>query len=280
MNKIFSKDIFRAIVSFILASLICLGLFFTALLADLLVFSKPSFILSCAEKSNYTEYAVSQITEELNDLAVPSGLPEDFFTGKIDKDAFAKLFYSCTENLASGNKDYSLSVDEFKTDVYNRVAEYSKNEVGDFSSEVEKDIERFSEECSNIYLSYINPSLTSYLFELLNTANKYVIIALIVAVVFTLAVGVFLFKVNKIGSFLKYCFTSLLGAALTLGVIPAYLVITKEISKISISSKSLFAITTTLAEQFLWLMIISAIIFTIIAIIVIIIKNFILIFKK
>ena len=280
MKKLFSKEILRFIISFILASLVCLGLFLTAILSDVLIFSKPSFILSCAEKSNYTEYAVPQITEELNELAIPSGLPEDFFTGKIDKAAFSKLYYSCTENLAAGNKDYKLDVDAFKSDVYNRVAEYSKNEGGELTSEVEKDIELFSQECSKIYLSYVNPSLTSYLFDLLNTVDKYLLTALIITTIFTISVGIFLFKVNRISSFLKFSFASLLGAALTLGVIPAYLIITKEISKISISSKSLFAITTTFAEQFLWLMIISAVILAIVAIILLIIKIFILIFRR
>ncbi len=280
MKKFFSKDRLRAIISFLLSFLVCLGLFFTAVLADVLIFSVPSFIRACAEKSNYTEFAVSQITEELNDLAIPSGLPDDFFTDKIDENDFAKLFYSCLDNLASGNKDYKLSVEEFKGEVYKRVTDYSKNEAGDFSSEVEKDIERFSKECSNIYLSYVNPSLTSYLFELLTSAKTYIVLALIISVVFTLGVGGFLFKINNKSVFFKYCFASLCGASLTLGVIPSCLIITNEISRISISSKSLYAITTTLAEQFLWIMIITAIVIFIISLIFLFIKNFNLIFKK
>lgn len=280
MNKFSSKDRLRAIISFILSVLICLGLFFTATLADILIFSSPSFIRTCAEKSNYTEFAVSQLTDELNDLAMPSGLPDDFFTDKINKKDFVSIFFTCLDNLTSGNKEYKLSVDKFKTEVYNLVSDYSKNEVGDFSSEVEKDIERFSEECSNIYLSYINPSLTSYLFELLTSARTYLILALVFSVVFTLGVGAFLFKVNNNGAFIKYCFASLCGASLTLGVIPAYILFADEISKVSISSKSLYAITTTLAEAFLWVLIISAIILFVFSLVLIFLKIFNLIFRR
>lgn len=280
MNKFFSKDRLRAIVSFLLSALVCLGVFCAATLTDILIFSSPSFIRTCAEKSGYTELAVAQLTDELNDLAIPSGLPDDFFTDKIDEKDFVSPFYTCLDNLTSGNNDYTLNVDEFKTEVYNLVSDYSKNEVGDFSSEVEKDIQRFSEECSNIYLSYINPSLTSYLFELLTSAKTYLILALIFSVIFTFGVGAFLFKVNNKSDFLKYCFTSLCGASLTLGVIPAYIIIANEISKVSISSKSLYAITTTLAEEFLWVMIISAIILFVASLVFVFIKIFNLIFKK
>lgn len=280
MKDFFNKERLRLIISIVLSFLICLGLFFTAVLADILVFSSPSFIVNSAKKSNYPDFAVKQITEELNDLAIPSGLPEDFFTGKIDKKAFSKIFYSCTENLASGNKDYKLNVEDFKTEIYTLVADYSKNEAGDFSSEVENDIKNFSTECANIYLSYVNPSLTSYVLELFSSAKNYIVIALAVSVVFTLIVGVVLFKLNHVKRFIKYCYASVMGSALTIGVIPSYLLITNEISRISISSKSLFVLVTTLAEQFLWVMVVSAVILVLVAIAMISTKIFNLIFKK
>lgn len=279
MSKFFSKERLRLIVSFILSLLICLGLFFTAICADLLIFSNPSFLLSCAEKSNYSKFAVSQITEELNDLAIPSGLPKNFFTDKIDEISFSKLFYNGIDNQAKGNKNYTLNVDKFKKEVHARVTEYSQNEGGGLTSEVEKDIERFSQECSNIYLSYANPSLINYIFDILVSVKKYLWIALAISFAFTLVVGIFLFKLNHKGAFLKNCFCSCCGAALTLGIVPIYLIATNEIARISISSKSLYAITTTMAEQFLWIMIISAAVLLFVSLIFLGVKIFRLIFK-
>lgn len=280
MSNFFSKERLRLIVSFILSLLICLGLLFTAVCADLLIFSNPSFILCSAEKSNYCEYAALQVEYELNELAIPSGLPETFFTDKIDKKSFSNLFYDCIKNQAKGNKDYILNVDEFKNEILSCVTEYSKNEGGELTSEVEKDIEFFSQECSKIYLSYINPSLISYLLEVLVSAKKYLIIALAISIAFTLAIGIFLFKLNHKGAFFKYLFCACSGASLTLGVVPVYLIVKKEIAKISISSKSLYAIITTMAEQLLWVMIISAAVLLFVSLIFLGFKIFCLIFKR
>lgn len=280
MKDFFNRERLRLIVSFILSLFVCLGLFFTAVLVDILIFSSPSFISNSAKKSDYTQFAVVQITEELNDLAIPSGLPEDFFTDKINKNSFSKLFYNCLNNQAEGNKDYTLNVDEFKNEVHTRVTDYSKNEGGELTSEVEKDIELFSQECSKIYLSYVNPSLISYLLEVLVSVKKYLIIALAISIAFTLAIGMFLFKLNHKGAFFKYLFCACSGASLTLGVIPICLIATNEIAKISISSKSLYAITTTMAEQLLWVMIISAAVLLFVSFIFLGIKIFRLIFKR
>lgn len=280
MKNFFTKERLRTIVCVVLSFFICLGVFAITICADLLVVSSPNFAVSAAQKSNYSKYAVNQLTEELNDLAIPSGLPENFFTGKIDEDEFNTLFFTVLENTIRANKDYKLSLEDFNTQVLNMVTEYSKNEVGDFSENVEKDIVRFANECENIYLSYINPSLLSYSLTVLNSSRKYVNIALVLSAVFVLIIGIVLFRLNYVSSFIKYCFTIFGGAALAAGVIPAYLLATNEISRISISSKSLYAVVTTYAQQILWVILISAIILASVAFILLLIKIFTLIFRK
>ena len=280
MKTFFTKDRLRLILSVILSFLVCMGMFFTAVCADFLIFSNPKVIINATKSSNYTDIAVSQITEELNDLAIPSGLPEDFFTGKINAQDFEKLFYPITENLIAGNKNLKVSVDEFKDYISTLVTDYSKNDVGDFSSEVARDIEDFSNECANKYLSYLNPSLSSYVFDLLVSAKRYVTIATAIFSLFTLVCLAVVFKMNSIERFVKYCIVSVTGAALSVGVIPAYLIATDEISKISISSSSLYALITTFIEQFLWIIIISASVLIGLSLILIIIKIFGLIFRR
>lgn len=280
MKNFLTKDRLRFVISIVLSFIVCLGLFVTVLCADLLFFFNEKSILSVAKKSNYTDFAIVQLTEDLNDLAIPSGLPEDFFTGKINKAEFEELFYSSIENLASGNKDYKLSVDEFKREINELVTNYSKNDVGDFSSDVERDIENFSNECGNIYLSYVNPSLTSYLLGISAPLRKYLAIGTCAALFFTLVVAFIVFKLNYTGKFIKFCFGIFGGAALCVGAVPLYLIATNEISRIAITSKCLYALITTLAMQLLWIMLISACIIAFIALIFLAVKIFKFILQK
>ena len=280
MKNFFTQDRLRTIFSVILSFFVSLGLFGAVICADLLYISSPKFALSAAEESNYSKYAVEQLTEELCDLAIPSGLPEDFFIGEIDSDKFHSLFMDVTQSTITANKTYKLNLKDFNTQVLNMVTEYSKHEVGDYSDKVEKDIIRFANECENVYLSYVNPSLVSYSLTTLNSARKYVNIALAVSVIFVLISGVVLFKLNRIGRFANYCCVAFGGAALTVGAIPAFLIATNEVSRIAISSKSLYAFITTFAQQALWVILISAIILASIAFVLAVVKILTLIFRR
>lgn len=280
MKEFFTKDRLRVIFSYALAFLVCLGVFATAVSVDLLVISSPKTALNIAEKSGYAEIAADQLIEELNYLAVPSGIPEDFFTNKVDKAEFKALFLTVAEKTVCADKSYKLDLKPFNTKVLNWVTDYSKNESGDYNEETQKDIVLFANECENIYLSYVNPSFISYILTILISIKKYASLGLLISAIFTLVCGFVLFKLNHIGSFIKYTFFAFSGAALTTGVIPTLLLSTNEISRVAISSKSLYAFATTFAQHFLWIALISAIILAFVALVLISVKIFTLIFRK
>ena len=167
MKDFFTKDRLRAIISYALAFLVCLGVFAMAVSSALLVISSPKAVLSVAEKSNYAELAADGLAKELNYLAIPSGLPDDFFTDAVDKAEFKALFLTVAEKTVRADKEYQLDLSGFNTKILNMVTDYSKNESGDFTEEIQKDIVLFANECENTYLSYVNPSLISYLLTLL-----------------------------------------------------------------------------------------------------------------
>ena len=280
MKDFFTKERLRAIISFALAFFVCLGVFTVALTAGALYFVKEGTLVKHIEKSNYTTLAITDMTDELNELAIPSGLPENFFDDKVDSNAFNKLFYSSLKNVLAKNETFSLSIEDFKKEIAISVTEYTKSEVETITSETERDIADFSEECGNIYLSYINPSLLSYVLNILGSVGKYAVWANAISVVFALICVFVLFKLNTTKSFLMYLFASFMGAALTAGVIPGFLLITNELSRIGITSKSLFAVVTGLGNGFLTTLVVAAAVLAAIALVFAAIKIYDLIFKK
>jgi len=280
MKDFFTKERLRAIISFILAFFICLGVFTVALTAGALYFTKESALVKCIEKTDYTTLAVADITDELNELAIPSGLADDFFNGKINAKDFDKLFYTSLKNTLAKNNSFVLNIDDFKAEIINMVTDHTKSEVDIITSETEKDIAAFSDACGNVYLSYINPSLLSYVLNLLGSVGKYAVWVNVVALCFAAVCGFILFRLNNVKGMLKYLFASFMGAALTLGVIPGYLLISNEISKIGITSKSLFAIVTGLGNGFLTILVVAAGILAAVSVIFLLVKIYDLIFKK
>ena len=251
MKKLLNKENIRIIVSVILSFIFSIGVFVTVLASSTLYSLNKNFVITIARSSEYTEHAIAELTHKLNDLAIPSGLNEDFFTGKIDKVYFEKLFYECLENGIEKNSDYSIDISVFEQKVFDEVCEYATNQAGELPSETINSLKAFSEECASIFLTFVNPPLLNYVLPLVKTISKYIAWVVAVGVVLSVVATFFLFKFNSLRDFRKYCFTALAGGYLTNSVIPAYLLITNEISKISISSPSLYAIVTSYANGFL-----------------------------
>ncbi|MBQ5910624.1 MAG: hypothetical protein IIW94_01275 [Clostridia bacterium] len=280
MKSFFTKERIRAIISFVFAFFVSLGLFGAAISAGALYFIKDSTITACIKNSNYTALATECLTEELNELAIPSGLPEDFFDGKIDQKEFENIFYNSLKNVLSKNSEYTINLDGFKNSVATAVNEYVKDTTDDITEDIKNDITSFSDACGNIYLSYVNPSLLSYILNLLTKAYKYIIAVNAVCAVLALACGFALFRMNSTSRFIKYAFGAVSGAALSVGVIPGYLLITNEVSKIGITLKSLHAVISALANNFLIISVVIALILATFALILASIKIFGLIFRK
>lgn len=280
MKKLLNKENVRIIVSVILSFVFSIGAFVTVLASSTLYSLNKNFVITTARSSEYTEHAIAELTHKLNDLAIPSGLNEDFFTGKIDKVYFEKLFYECLENGIEKNADYSIDISVFEQKVFDVVCEYATNQAGELPSETINSLKAFSEECASIFLTFVNPPLLNYVLPLIKTLSKYVAWVVVAGVILSVVSAFSLFKFNGIHDFRKYCFTALMGGYLTCSVIPAFLLATKEISKISISSPSLYAVVTSYANGFLTNILIFAALLIIAALIILFFQIKGLIFRR
>lgn len=280
MNKLFTKEKLRVLLSLVLSFVLCLCIFFISFVSISFLATGKDFVTSSAKRSHYTEIAHSELIGELNDLAVPSGLPNNYFDDKLNLDEFEGLFYTCLANTVNGNKNFSLDYKNVEESILKNVTDFSINETGEITDNNQVSLQIFANECVKIYSTFVNPPLTNYLFSLFSPIRHYLLIAIAVLLVLGLTAGYTLFKINVVSPFKKYCFASFAGASLTLGIIPAILIATNEVSKLAITSKSLHAIITCFISDFLWLMVMLAIFLAIVSIRIITFKTKCLIFKK
>ena len=255
MKSIFSKENLRRVVAVVIAFVLCIGLFLTAISACILIATKKDFAVSSAKNSNYTKLAVEEMTDKLNDLAIPSGLPEDFFNNRIDYERFDTLFFTAFVKIIDKDTDYSINVDDFAKEISTAVTEYSIANMGELSSEAVESIDAFATECATVYLTFANPPLVNYVYSLLKTVFKYTLAVNIASVTLTALAGFLLSRLGNAGSLKKYYFSSGVGAALTCGVIPVILLITGEVSRLAITSPSLHALLTCFATDVLGVMV-------------------------
>ena len=258
--------IFRRCIVSVTAFLFTLLLLATLLLGVAeTVISKPYF-MKIAELSNYDDLAFESLKEELSNLTIPSGLPEDFFEDKLDKN----LFFSRVEKgFAANAKGAALpySDDEIKEEFYNLAYDFALTQNRVVSDEAKVSLSGFADECAAVYLRYSNPSSVKTVLSFMTPLAKPILVALSASFAVTAAALFLLIRLCRGRDLLKHLFFSFGGASLLLGVFPLLLLITGEIKRISLTSKSLHALAVSFIEGGLVLMLICAALMLILTII-------------
>ena len=279
MKNLFSKDRRRQAVSVIFAFILSLCVFFITLGCGCIYACTNDFVLQSIDTSGYATKAVAELTSQLNDLAIPSGLPHDYFDGKFNPaDIKSDLLSSC-RNILEG-KEANINISKVEAEILGWVTDYSTETAGEISSETVNELTLFSQECAAVYLKFINPPLLNLLLPLFKTVTKYAFIAAVSGLIVSAFCLIFIFKINSAHSGRKFCFAALLGGALTCGVIPCVLIARDELSRIAITSPSLHSLVTGYGYDFLPVLIVSASIAAVFGIIILGFQIKDLIFKR
>ena len=102
------KEILRMAISYLLSfvSSLCLTVAIL-LLAVTVVLSRP-FTHAVIERCNYEELAHREIIESLESLAIPGGLPDDFFAAGLDKELLKSENVKNTFGINLGSEEEML----------------------------------------------------------------------------------------------------------------------------------------------------------------------------
>lgn len=268
------SNLLRRAISTFACFVLCLCVFLLTVCSAIgIAFSEP-FIKYVTEKSRYVSLSYSALKTNLEDIAIPSGLPTDFFEEKIDEELFKERTYnSFSANLS--NKASDFTVEEIEKEFYGMLDEYALTQNRVISDEAEESLHGFAEECAKCYIRYVNPSSVKLILSNAYIVRKILLIGIIASAVLGLASGVFLFFLCKNKDFLKHICFALLGTSLLSGVIPSFLLFSKEVRKIAITAEALYSLTVTFFESLLTIAIIFAVVYLLLAIILLLIKFFI-----
>ncbi len=250
MKELLSKDRARTAISVIFAFILSLCLFFITLGGGCIYAVRSEFVLDSFDRSGYAEAATEELTDKLNDLAIPSGLPDDFFSGRFKAEDIKEQMLTCCKNILEG-KENAPDISTVQAEILNWVITYSTDTAGELSSETKADLALFSQECANIYLRFINHPTFNMVLPLFASVMKYAAIAVIAGIVLAAVCLVLIIKMNSAHTTRMYCFAAALGGALTCGVIPCILICRDELSKIGLTSPSLHALVTGYGYDFL-----------------------------
>lgn len=237
-KKPFSSRVRNAVfivLSFLLTLILFLLSVCTVLEATLF---NPEFIFDNMNSSNYFIDKSDEITTSLIDLGYASGLDEKFFDDFIDEVMLCDDTREYLDNYYSGN-GAKIDTTDFKQSFNAELDKYiQENNIKNVNG---KSRDKLVNKAAQIYRSSLEIPLFSRLSAYFLTAKNampFIIVGLVVLAGVICVVLIFANKWKHRG--VKYICYATSGAFLTLGIIPAYLMISGKISHLNLDSRALY----------------------------------------
>lgn len=234
------KETVRTVLSFLLSFLGSVFVSFTSLAVILAVVMSKPYIIYTLNSSDYITSAASDLAEELNHLAIPSGLTDDFFNNKINTTELSRLTNEAIKANYSA-KPFTPDTAALKKELINHFNDFAKGEtVINLNSDNTEALNELADMCVEKYISFAAPSLLKYLALYSARLFKYCLIAFAVLgflSLFTLLFNARLNKENK-EKVRSFTFFSLCGASFMCLIPSVVLLIGRFISKVNLQPLS------------------------------------------
>lgn len=228
--------IVRTVAGSVLGFVAAVCLTVSVLCFTLLWTASESHMHTSLKNVNYPEAIVPYLEEELNELAIPSGLPDHFFTGKTD--------VTVLESILNGSVRANYAGESFSPDTSALAAElremfwaYAESEGITASEEA---VDSLTVLCVNQYIRTGSPTAFAYLAGYAQKITPYVRIAAIVSLVAAAGLIVYLLRIRM--RLMVFCAAG--GAGAMLFTLPLILLLTGAIGSLGLSPEPvrLFAV--------------------------------------
>ena len=237
-KKPFSSRVRNAVfilLSFLLTLILFLLSICTVLEATLF---NSEFVFDNMNSSNYFIDKREEITTSLIDLGYASGLDEKFFDDFVDEVMISNDTRAYLDNYYSG-EGTKIDTTDFKQSFNAALDKYiEENDIKDVN---ENSRDKLVSKAAQIYRASLEIPLFSRLSAYFLTARNAMPFILVGLVLLAGIICLVFFLANKWKHrAVKYTCYGTSGAFLTLGIIPAYLMISGKISHINLDSRALY----------------------------------------
>lgn len=240
----------RRVICAVTAFVLSLCLMCAALITTIYIAAGEKFLSFTEDKSNYAEMSLPTLKTELEDLTIPGGFPIDFFNSRIDEELYkSRVSESFTANI--NGTPLSYNIESVSQEFYDMTAKYVLEEDGEIAPEVEEGLHGLSLECAKAYVKYSNPSSVKLVVKYFPSVRRVLVYAVIGAAILLIASAVLLAKLCYGRDLLKHLIFAFGGASLLSGLLPAILLFSGEIKKISLTLPALHSFAVTFFEEVL-----------------------------
>lgn len=182
----------KKIINILLSFFMTVVIFACALSVTGCLATSSPFIKAVVSISDYKQNIEPEISDSLKSVAIPSGLPEDFFNDKIKSEYIDRIINESIE-AAINKQDYTMPLDELEQLIYADIVAYA-NEHG---TELDEDATQMLKNTAELAATYYkNYTYNIYYRALKHIGGIYKKLALASAVLIVVLV-VMIYLLNK-----------------------------------------------------------------------------------
>lgn len=223
----------------------------------------PDFILDNMNSSNYFNDKCDEITVSLTDLGYASGLSEDFFEGIVDEVMLSEDTRNYVENYYDGNGT-KIDATEFSQRFNAALDEYiEKNDIKNVNN-VSR--EKLVNKAISIYKRSVEiPNFNTFSAYILGGKAAMPIVIIVLAICSVIIFLVFIFSNKWKHRAIKYICYATSGAFLSVGFIPAFLLISGKLKQINLGSRAVYNLFVKCSSDICIALLFCALIFLLIS---------------
>lgn len=233
------KPFLYSMLSFFLAfSLFLLSI---CMVLQMTVFSKD-YAMNIMRSCGYYDMVSAELKSRMEDLVDASGFEKQFAEGFVRSYNVQKAVEDYVSAFYSGDSTL-IDTTGFKQQLYDAIDVYIRDKNITVSDETQNNITYFVNEAAQVYVDQISipffSTIANYIFKARDVLNG-VTISIIIFALITAALIFFTneFKHRRF----RYLFIGSTGAAVTIIVLPTFVLLSGKISKINIATRSLYSL--------------------------------------
>lgn len=267
------KNIFKIVINYTVSAITAVFIFLFCCSVAIGVLSSKSYIKSSVKTTDYIAISAEELKEDMISLAIPSGLPDNFFDDKINNAALLKLNNNCIDN-AYDKGAFSIdaaNITQYHIDIFKEYAE--SGALASDTDVTDESLNYLAELCTEKYKKTAANSVFKYLSFYAAKINKFMPFAIIGTLLFSVFCVVFLLKLSKSQNDKRYIYYALCGSGIMTALIPSIVLLGGFIKKISISSRAMHLFIISFVNNILLILVILGIILIALAVFFLLFKN-------
>lgn len=228
-----------------------LSFLMTLCIALLVVFIVLSFTLFQTNSitgrmnENYCKGVQDSLTENLKELAPPSGLPDTIFDNLFSLSMIERDSKAAVQNTLAGI-DQTVNTDKVKQTLMDRFTEYTQTSGTDINS---TNLDSLADTCVSIYERQVCSPLLKYYAPIRILFDKFFAFSLIGLSVLLIVLILFLFHIHQFKHHaVRYSIYSLFGSMLLIIPVPLFLLVQGAYKNLTITPEHVHALFVTLVQ--------------------------------